>query len=258
MKSKQAGSAHIIIIVILAVALLGALGWIFWTKVSEKNPAKATAITKETSSDTTKRPKTNYMTDSIGSPFGETITFSYPDTWSIAKTVSGPTPANDTNFSQDSATIRSKNGLYEVTYGISNGGIGGTCSPEDSGTVLSLDYEKIPSDPSVAYVNYIFKGKSGGYTGKVGVSRFDIGNGTTLTNIQSGDSTCKVGLGVLTSYNVAHGGFANLIITTRIGSADATVDETQSLDEIKRRVSTDDFKELKKIILSTNFEKSTF
>jgi hypothetical protein len=47
-KSKQTGSAHIVIVIVLVLALLGALGFVFWQNFVNK-PATQGAVTSSTS-----------------------------------------------------------------------------------------------------------------------------------------------------------------------------------------------------------------
>jgi hypothetical protein len=64
MKSKQQGSAHIIIVVILVLALLGALGFIFWQNFLNAKPEVTKVQTTVESTTTTL--KTGYAIDNWG------------------------------------------------------------------------------------------------------------------------------------------------------------------------------------------------
>ena len=77
--SQQKGSAHIVIIVLLVVALLGALGFVFWQSFMKEKDVNTTETSNsvDTSKDETK-PKTDgltYRNESIG------IEFTYPKDW---------------------------------------------------------------------------------------------------------------------------------------------------------------------------------
>ncbi len=56
MQQKQSGSAHLIITVILVVALLGALGFIFWQNFINKKDSTATTTTTTTTTATSTTP----------------------------------------------------------------------------------------------------------------------------------------------------------------------------------------------------------
>jgi hypothetical protein len=79
--SKQTGSAHVIIIVILVIALLGTLGFVFWQSFMNKS-------TQKTSDTTQNKPakdmslKAEKLTESYVLP-KENLAFSYPKTWTM-------------------------------------------------------------------------------------------------------------------------------------------------------------------------------
>jgi len=62
--SKQNGSTHIIVIVILVIALLGVLGFVFWQNFTKKDPVTTTSEQKKTTSqpvETVKDPNEGYL-----------------------------------------------------------------------------------------------------------------------------------------------------------------------------------------------------
>ncbi|HEY1085729.1 MAG TPA: hypothetical protein VGE34_03330 [Candidatus Saccharimonadales bacterium] len=53
---KQSGSAHVVIIIVLVLALLTSLGWIFWQNFIYKEPVVTKTDTSKTQSDNDKMP----------------------------------------------------------------------------------------------------------------------------------------------------------------------------------------------------------
>lgn len=62
---KQQGSAHLVIILILAIALVGALGYIFWQNIVVKKPSDSTAQTTHSTATSSTTPKTSLTSDSV-------------------------------------------------------------------------------------------------------------------------------------------------------------------------------------------------
>lgn len=82
MKSRnQTGNAHVVIIIILVVALVGALGFVFWQNFMNKSATNTTAETtqqQETTSATKADSKTLAVTEwNIKGSYGGDQTFSY-------------------------------------------------------------------------------------------------------------------------------------------------------------------------------------
>lgn len=81
---KQSGSAHVIIITVLVLALVGALGYIFWQNMNKKVDTVSTQTTaeqkepnEETASELTQLPEgyLGYADEELG------VEFAYPEEW---------------------------------------------------------------------------------------------------------------------------------------------------------------------------------
>jgi hypothetical protein len=86
---KESGSAHLIIIVILAIAVIGLLGYVFWQNVSKKASNTKSDATSLTTS-TTKQAKSDTSqpvistTQSFAGGFGFSgVAFNYPKDWTV-------------------------------------------------------------------------------------------------------------------------------------------------------------------------------
>jgi len=118
----QKGSAHVVIIVILVVALLGALGFIFWQNFINKEPApKQTETTQN-------QPKDEYAGWKTYKSTRDGYTIKYPSDWFLINetTTDGPyirnfdpntQPADDTKLPKDYITLRvlkteANNGIF--------------------------------------------------------------------------------------------------------------------------------------------------
>jgi hypothetical protein len=120
-KNLQSGSAHLIVIIVLVVALLGTLGFVFWQNFINKSAASNTATTAEESSKKTGDQEEYCSTY-------EKLCFDYPKTWSIT----GEATDIDQQ-SSDSLTIKNDKGdtVGTVLTGLS--GLGGTCDSSAPG-----------------------------------------------------------------------------------------------------------------------------
>lgn len=84
-RQHERGSAHVVIIIILIVALLGALGWIFWQnfilKQSNTSSDKPVVIKQKTTPTAPAQPTLKTYTDSATG-----VSFRYPSNWSVSAT----------------------------------------------------------------------------------------------------------------------------------------------------------------------------
>jgi len=146
---NQSGSAHVIIIVVLAIALIGALGFTFWQNIINKTPAVADrissyadciksqgSITQQTYPETcvTKAGDRFTNTNQKVEPaalkkycsLSEKLCFDYPDDWTISAKKYDATAEGKT----DDIIISDSTGKswLKLTSGLT--GLGGTCGEE--------------------------------------------------------------------------------------------------------------------------------
>lgn len=81
--SKRTGSAHVVVIIILVVALVAALGFIFWQNFVQKDSAKTT----DTTADSSKQTDTTDDSDTVatGTMTGKAVypSEAYPDDFKV-------------------------------------------------------------------------------------------------------------------------------------------------------------------------------
>lgn len=139
----QTGSSHVVIIAVLALALLGTLGFVFYQNFVAKpaqsantagNTAANTSANKAASPSNTPKQVTlkEFCTEV------DKLCFKYPENWQVSSTVDQSAKAT-IGFAGEDVTIKNPSGnayLY-ITAGMS--GIGGTCNPNGSPDVTILE-----------------------------------------------------------------------------------------------------------------------
>lgn len=164
-KSTSQGSAHVVIIVVLIVALLGALGFVFYQNFIAKKDATQDATSASTAEKSTSQTKETsktpaLLTGSIDKGFGTPLGFSYPDTWKLESQIKGPMPLNyEAGATSQTISITSPTAKTVVKYEIgAGGGLGGACDPADGGTVTDVTYQAVTGFPAASYAEYTVKG----------------------------------------------------------------------------------------------------
>lgn len=79
----QTGSAHVIIVIILVVALLGALGFIFWQNFIDKPDDTSSANAEISKTEDVERKVTIHPRDQFGETGGDSFNLTLPEGWSV-------------------------------------------------------------------------------------------------------------------------------------------------------------------------------
>lgn len=120
MEKNESGSIHAIVIGVLTVALVGALGFIFWQNILSKNndSSKGDSTLATASSDTKKslNPK-QYCTPV------EKFCFDYPGNWTVSLTQSNPKQ----DGVGEAVTVSDESGKKWLQLTTGMGGVGGAC-----------------------------------------------------------------------------------------------------------------------------------
>lgn len=118
MKSQnlQKGSAHLIIIIVLAVVVLGLLGFVFWQNFVNTDDSNQSQTAQDESSTNPDLPET------YTSEFAR-FTIKHPSDWTLIKKVVND---EDPVFSSEGSSLTSPSGTV-LTLRADNGGRGGTC-----------------------------------------------------------------------------------------------------------------------------------
>lgn len=189
MRSKtQHGSAHAVIIVFLVIALLGALGFVFYQNFMMPKPEvhQEQAQVEENKTETARL------------AFQSTIyEFDHPDDWEVVTERPSPSGVE--------TVITSPSGEVEIKFVISEGGVGGAC---DTSNTLKVRYynvgtnaiTKLGKEPAYM-VEAIKDADGGGYEYGVGLTE-EGGE----THAAVGDSACTVQFVGLASRLILNGG----------------------------------------------------
>ncbi len=233
MNKNQSGSAHVIIIAILAVALIGALGFLFWQNFINKSPeaekiltyaqcAKAegsviqesypeTCVTKDGQRFTNSEQKvTDLPLKNYCSPL-EKICFDYPSDW----TVKPEQVNNDTDGVAERIVVADQTGKSWLRLETGMGGLGGMCSNEDKSysKILKTHTTKIAGNYLVNEVAkdymvdtaYSLSWITYNGTTKNWTADMELNNSKTAQAVGKVDP-CDIGLGVINGKNAKASG----------------------------------------------------
>jgi hypothetical protein len=174
-KRRQSGSTHAIIIIVLVVALLAVLGFVFYQNFIAKKTSSNSIPTETVTTDKMKTARV--ALDSA------IYALDYPAGWSE---VVAPGQGNT-----NSVILTNPDKSIRVKMDVSSGGIGGAC---DSNSPLKLRFYNVYSQAvtklngSTAYiVEAMTDAEGGGYNYKIGLTQ-DGGD----THAALGDSLCTV------------------------------------------------------------------
>ena len=239
---EQKGSIHAVVIILLVIALIGALGWIFWQNFSKKDVPTPNS-SKGTSSQATKeKSKIDTVEGSISSDFGTTLIYDYPKTWKYSSEITGD---KGTAWGQ-TITLSSPSGNYSVVYGVGQGGgLGGTCSAEEIGTVSTVNYEILSGFPAMSFavlsLNNMDEVYQDGILSRNGYA--GLVNTSVAQDLKTGDTACKLG----------YAGMQELDATgnTILSNASIKIRNITSAEEFKKKLSDEEYNQAKTILLST-------
>ncbi len=131
MKKQQTGSAHVIITVVLAVALLGALGFIFYQNFIAKKSQVATGTASSTSAQTLDQASTAQVTPTQLTDFctkNEKVCFQYNSSnWSLVDSSGKLSFPLDNTDMQDRIVLNSKDSSVKLVFLNAISGLGGAC-----------------------------------------------------------------------------------------------------------------------------------
>lgn len=242
---KQGSAVELIIIGILVLAVAGLLVWKFVGGTSKSTDATSSSSTKSSSSSSsTDGAAVTLINGSINSSFGTMLNFKYPSTWEygqVTNGVIGPTSAG-----QQIISIASPSAKYTVRYDIgSQGGIGGACSPEDTGTIASIAYQDLTNFAGMSYTEITYGGKMPENTvgSMAALGSVGLMDASTAHSVKVGDSLCDLafsGVKLLREENAV-----NML------GAELTIEGVSTVDQFKMALSGAEYEQAKAILLST-------
>jgi|GEM_PF-4700588 len=134
---KQSGSAHVVIVIILVVALIGALGFMFWQNFTQKGPVATN--TKVVQSDTSKN-ETEELKEELKTYKNASLgySFQYSGDWELVMSV----PAKyETDYE--------KNQPYKIPFGECSGPF--LVNKQDDRQVIILDVSRNSGEGGFCY-----------------------------------------------------------------------------------------------------------
>ena len=145
-KIEQNGSVHVVVVVTLVLALLVALGSIFWQNFLNKETHETANLNKPS---TKMEAKLLTVKDSS---LNSGYALKYPQTWQLEKQVGSDIPTQTSSY--DRSILTSPSGNIEVKLNAQlNGGLGGIC--QDDYTLEYIETASIPSMRGVRYAAYV-------------------------------------------------------------------------------------------------------
>ena len=248
-KTSQQGSAHVIIIVVLVLGLLGALGYIFWQNFINSSDSKKQTDTTSLKSTIKEAAKPKLKQASIDPTFGTSLSFEYPETWTMSRSTNGPFPPNpEVEPTSESFIVTSPNNEIEVRYYINaNAGFGYVCEDETSPIVTKLKFESIPGYAGASAVEYISKDKN------LYTLNTYIQNTAGLADVKAGDSTCKLAGGLIMQLNETNRVYlmGSGISIKKFVDENNVAKQLSTVEEIEAELKSDAYTQAKAIVLST-------
>lgn len=252
MKKFSRGEAHTVIIIVLVVALLGALGYIFYANfIAKKADTGKQDASDSKVAETPKQetPKEELTTVTLNDIFKPGLAYAYPKSWSERRASSGEVPITENGTTSQSSIVTTADKTIDITIEMMvGGGIGGYCNPDEEKNLDWFAYEKSKNLSGFAYVEYIYQDQ---YQNNQWVVQQGLGASDKATTIKSGDSSCDVRYATITPLSkittVGQGAMLNTNITPygkdgRVGFA--------TLAEAKAYLASDNAKRIKQIFLS--------
>lgn len=245
-KSKQQGSVHVAIIIILILAILGLLGYVFWQNFINKkedlsNQTSSTSAETTKPEDTTKELKKLTINKGVGVDFS----FSYPKDWSVERSYH-----EGSGRPSESVNLESPSGKFSVYYLVGPGGVGGACNPDLAGKVGYVHSENIPGLSVASFSEIILKlGDKYGLTMAGAISKR-----SSLPDVKVGDSGCRTYL--IHFVDLKEPWTGQLIMNAKIGiDGGGSNSSYDSIEEITNIFNEKEYKEAKAIILSTVYKE---
>lgn len=256
-RHNQTGSTHVVVAGILVVALLGALGFIFYQNFIVKNTSKTanTSNAADTSTPAASNTPVQPATAKTACSEQEKLCFTYPVSWKATVGSTSKTFAKDgSTIKQDNVTLTPNNG--DMTLFLTNtiSQIGGSCDPASSTdnfetiesyktalTVSGGDY----STPEVYAIKAIIKSDTGrGYEA-----------GVMLTNLKLVESVgnhgpCVMYASVIPAKNTS--GYGDMQFTNDKFGGDPPAYVASRSDALNK-LNTTSYKEAFEILKSVHY-----
>lgn len=229
---NQSGSAHVIIIVILSIALIAALGFVFWQNVLQPKDTEEKAETQTSSVTKSEKIEEEYKT--FSSELLNNVSFQYPADWTVKESAIG-----EPEYRIVTATVRDEDN--EVVARLqTNGQLGGACAEPTTFTTLDTEKADITAEEPTNFSLTAIESPEGGYQVHYGLTD----NYTTLES----DLVCPN-----TFYYTFDPG-NDQMNGSAFGYDMVKSKYFESMDDIKTFIASDKYKAIKKMVLSLKTE----
>jgi len=190
---SQSGFAHIIILtVILGIALIGTLGFVYYQNFVQKKTDSSSTVkpTKTAADKTTTTDKTSLPEVAYDNLTGSNLGLRYPSDWKMTNT-----PTKNPDQSQGNVIeINSPDDAITVKLWTNISGIGGTCGPVNITKLDKFNLKDYPGYSLYATVDYINTTDYTGYNYSARVLK----DSDETAKISVGTTPCGLGIGVFT------------------------------------------------------------
>ncbi len=252
MKKFRRGEAHTVIIIVLAVALLGTLGYIFYANFIAKKAdtgKQDSGDSKVAETPKQEAPNEELTTVTLNDIFNPGLEYKYPKSWSEKRTSAGYIPITEDGTTVQTSTVSTNSDKVRVKIAMMvGGGIGGACNPDEVNNIDWFAYEKSKNLTGFAYVEYIYQDK---YTNNQWVVQQGLGSSDTATGIKAGDSSCNVRYATITPLpKITTVGAGAMLNTSIIDSSEQDWVSFDTLAKAKAYLASDTAEKVKQIFLS--------
>lgn len=230
-QKSQAGSHLVILTVIITLAFVGALGFIYWQNFLQPkdkvNSSSSSAEVVDESVDSIALDKS--ITETVT---GEDLTLNYPGTWVVSSNNALLNPDQET--SNQKTILTSPDGNVKVTFWTGVDGIGGTCVIDEVGEINKVKTYSLPNYSGYKLYEVISGASSTGYA----YSSLVLNASDQIT---PGSTVCNIGLGFFESKNSK---------TNQLNIKFSDSNAYTSSDEINTAMDTDSYKTAVEIVQS--------
>ena len=245
---NKSGFAHLMVVTaILAIAVIGLLGFVFWQNFMQ---TKTTTDTKNNSTHsstsltpTVTDPKLVALTElAYDQSEVSGLAFKYPKGWTLVhkNAVAG---TNQSVSLPDSNALTSPDGAITINLEVGLEGIGGTCGPSDTTYKLtSFEYQQLSALPQYSLNIFTAHSSETGYV----FDQYMV----QITNYSQNFQTLKVGDSPCNAYSIAFQSPNGLATWFELKFNNIEDSTPNTMDSINAAMKTDNFAIAKRIMLS--------
>jgi len=235
-QNNQSGSAHLIIIIVLVVALLGALGTVFLYNFEKSKKANDTSA-----ADTSNGLNTATMSDLYK------LQFKYPITWKAQHTKSNLPKTSDVS-SLDQYVLLSPDKKYTLNIElIARGQFGGACDSGHTSSLFAYTTSAIAGWSDKSFAGYYYKDLDSNKW----YAYAAVGQTAKLQNISSASNYCDISfLGLTQLTNNSGSDNVHFRVDVLNNTSDYSAPHFDTQAEAQAFVDSQNFKDIKAMLLS--------